>query len=180
MATVMVTFRQTLIAVLFVVTAVMPPWPAAADDADLCSKESGDAAIAACGRAITSGIYNGNNLANLFLNRGVEYSSKGDNDRAIQDYDQAIRLNPKHANTFYNRGVAYRSKGQYDRAIADYDQAIRLNPQDADFFFERGVAYGLKGQYDRAISNYNEAIRLDPQHASAIKYRQEATAKKKQ
>ena len=49
-------------------------------------------------------------------------------DRAIEDYDQAIRLNPNFAEAFYNRGVAYDGKGQPDRAIEDYDQAIRLNP----------------------------------------------------
>ena len=35
------------------------------------------------------------------------YSAKGDKDRAIQDFDQAIRLNPQHAPAFNNRGFAY-------------------------------------------------------------------------
>ena len=49
-------------------------------------------------------------------------------DRAIQDFDQAIKLNPNYAIAFYNRGNAYRLKGQHDRAIQDLDQAIKLNP----------------------------------------------------
>jgi tetratricopeptide (TPR) repeat protein len=47
---------------------------------------------------------------------------QGPNDRAIEDYDQAIRLNPNCAEAFSNRGIAYGSKGQPDRAIEDYDR----------------------------------------------------------
>ena len=52
-----------------------------------------------------------------------------DYDRAIADFDQAIRLDAKNANAFYNRGIAYHEKHDYDRAIADFDQAIKLDRQ---------------------------------------------------
>jgi len=81
------------------------------------------------------------NLAIAFYNRGNSYRSKGQPDRAIEDYDQAIRLNPIYALAFYNRGNAYNGKGQPDRAIEDYDQAIRLNPNYADAFSNRGLVY---------------------------------------
>src|SRR5437868_620968 len=67
--------------------------PAAADDAESCQKESGDVAIAACSRAIASGQYKDRGLATLYYNRGTNYMYKGQHDRAIQDYDQTIRLN---------------------------------------------------------------------------------------
>jgi tetratricopeptide (TPR) repeat protein len=57
------------------------------------------------------------------------YALKGQNDSAIQDLDQAIRLNPNDADAFYNRGNAYARKSQFDRAIQDFDQAIRLRSQ---------------------------------------------------
>ena len=56
------------------------------------------------------------------------YGNKGDQDRAIADYDQAIRLDPGLAHAYANRGSAYTDKMDYDRAIADLDQAIRLDP----------------------------------------------------
>jgi len=127
-----------------------------------------DVAINYCTQAIESGQISGKSLAFAFYRRGNGYHEKGDYDRAILDYDQAIRLNPSHANAFSNRGVAYARKGDYDRAIQDYDEAIRLNPNHADAFSNRGVAYGRKGDYDRAIQNYDEAIRLNPNHASAL------------
>ena len=35
---------------------------------------------------------------------------KGDNDRAIADYTEVIRLNPNYAMAFNNRGAAYGKK----------------------------------------------------------------------
>ena len=62
-------------------------------------------------------------------NRGNAYTAKGDYDRAIQDFDQSIKLNPTYAKPFNNRGVAYLRKGEYDLAIKAFDEAIKLNPE---------------------------------------------------
>src|SRR6266436_4016609 len=121
-----------------------------------------------CTQAIESGQLSGKGLGFAFYSRGNAYYEKRNYNQAIQDYDQAIRLNPSHASAFSNRGVAYASKGDYDRAIENYDEAIRLNPNHADAFSNRGVAYGRKGNYDRAIQNYDEVIRLNPNHANAL------------
>jgi tetratricopeptide (TPR) repeat protein len=80
------------------------------------------------------------NNASAFSDRGVIYHEKGDYDRAIADYTEAIRLDPKYSNAFYNRGYAYEKKGDYDRAIADYTEAIRLVPGNALAFCDRGRA----------------------------------------
>ena len=95
------------------------------------------------------------------------YRDKGDTDRAIADYTEAIRLDPKFAIAYNNRGLAYRDKGDTDRAIADFTEAIRLDPKFANAYASRGVAYRDKGDMDRAIADYTEAIRLDPKLAIA-------------
>jgi tetratricopeptide (TPR) repeat protein len=74
------------------------------------------------------------NLAVAFMNRGNAYEGKGQHDRALEDYDQAIRLSPNWPVAFTNRGNAYNRKGQYDRAVEDFDQAIRFNPNYAEAF----------------------------------------------
>jgi lipoprotein NlpI len=137
-----------------------------ADDKKTCANESGDVAIAACSRAIASGRYRGSNLAELYTNRGVEWRAKGDNDRAIADYTEAISLDPKYAVAYNNRGLAWSAKGDLDRAIADYDSAIQLDPKNALAYDNRGKAWKDKGNYERAIADYNEVIRLDPKYAT--------------
>ena len=42
-------------------------------------------------------------------------------DRAIEDYNEALRLKPDFAQAFSDRGAAWYFKGEYQKAIADYD-----------------------------------------------------------
>ena len=64
---------------------------------------------------------------------------------AIEDYDEAIRLNPQYADAYNKRGIAYGDLGQYERAIEDWDEAIRLDPQYGNAYYNRGIAYGYLG-----------------------------------
>ena len=59
----------------------------------------------------------------FFYNRGLAYVDNGQYDRAIADYNEAVRLRPE-AKFLSSRGDSYNYKGDYDRAIADYDRAL--------------------------------------------------------
>jgi tetratricopeptide (TPR) repeat protein len=140
------------------------PLSAAAGDRETCADWQSEQAVAACSRLL-----NQNPSDAIFHNnRGTAYWGKHDYDRAVLDYDQAIRLDPKLVVAYYGRGRAYEEKHEYDRAISNYDQAIRLDPKFANAYNDRGNSY-YKGQqdYDRAISDYDQAIRLDPKFANA-------------
>ncbi len=127
-----------------------------------------DQRINGCSAVIRGGRDKGEKLAEAFNNRGMAYRSRDDGDRAILDYSQAIRINPKFASAYNNRGVAYDHKGDYDRAVQDYEQAIKLMPTFAQAYFNRGNAYLGKSQYAQAIDDYNQAIRLKPDFAAAF------------
>src|ERR1700721_2940301 len=127
-----------------------------------------DTQIAACTDAIKAGKGQGKDLASAFGNRGNAYFAKAQYDRAIQDLDQAIKLDPDYAAAFCNRGSAYFGKAQYDRAIQDLDQAIKLDPNFALAFNWRGNAYDDKGEHDRAIQDYDQAIKLNPNLATSL------------
>jgi tetratricopeptide (TPR) repeat protein len=133
-----------------------------------CPASDPDLSVSGCTAVIQSGGKTHENLAAAFNNRGLAYVKKGEYDRAIQDYDEAIRLDPNFAKAFNNRGAAYAAKGENDRAIQDYDEAIRLNPNEAIPFGNRGFAYDKKGQYDRAIQDFDKVIQLNPNDAKAF------------
>ena len=101
-------------------------------------------------------------LAIAHNNRGNAYTAKGDYERAIEDFDDAIKLDPTHAKPFNNRGVAYLRKGEYDLAIESLDEAIKLDPNYGGAFANRAGIYLKKNEYDRAARDYDEAIRLKP------------------
>ena len=66
-----------------------------------------------------------------FYARGNSYREKGNIDRAIADYNEAIRLDPRFSFVYHDRGIAYRMKGDRDHAISDFREAVRLNPDIA-------------------------------------------------
>ena len=85
-------------------------------------------------------------------NRGDVYAQKHDYNRAIADYNEAIRLDPQNARTYAARGLADIMKRDYDRAIADFSEAIRLGPKNARAYATRGHAYNMKGDHDSALA----------------------------
>ena len=71
-----------------------------------------------------------------YSNRGLIFAVKNDYDRAIADYNEAIRLDPGYAIAYFNRGLAYANKNELDRAIADYGEAIKNNSQAQRSLFQ--------------------------------------------
>lgn len=99
--------------------------------------------------------------------RGAAGMHQKDYDKALADFDAAIRIHPSHANLYNDRGLAWRRKKDYDRAIADFSYAIYLKPTIATAHINRGVTWRLKEDYDKAIADFNVVVRLDPLYARA-------------
>jgi tetratricopeptide (TPR) repeat protein len=146
---------------------------------DDCLNEAGrdpDKAIRYCTTAIDSGRLTNYELVHSLNSRGWAYYRKADFDRAIQDYNQAIQLQPDYAFAFNDRGLAYAGNRDFNRAIEDYSQAIKLNPDFALAFNNRGFAYASKRDNDRAIQDFNAAIRLRPDNSEVFYNRGRAYA----
>jgi tetratricopeptide (TPR) repeat protein len=112
--------------------------------------------------------------AAAFYNRGIAYRNQGKFDRAIEDYDQALRLRPAFADALNDRGLAYRHKGDNERAIADFDEALRARPDFAAALFNRGGAWVSLGKLDRAIADFERVLVLEPGDIDALLARGEA------
>lgn len=116
-------------------------------------------------------------LATAYNNRGLAFRASGDLDRAIEDYDQAIRLMPDYVVAINNRGVALMAKGEFDRAIIDLDRAIQLRPDYLVAFAARAATYDRKGLFDRAIADLDVIIKADPKNATHVRERGKLKAK---
>lgn len=139
------------------------PALAQSDDRTVCERTSGDAAIAACTRAITSGTFSGVELAKLHNNRGVELKNQKRLDEALKDYDELIRLNPSDFFSFNNRANVRRDNGDIPGAIADYTVATRLEPAYAAAYVNRGLVQERAGDIEKARESFN-AVLATPTH----------------
>ena len=68
-----------------------------------------------------------------FYNYGIILKLHKPNE-ALEQFDNALRLNAKASETWNNRGTIFNDLQQYERAISDFDQAILLDPGYAEAF----------------------------------------------
>jgi tetratricopeptide (TPR) repeat protein len=103
--------------------------------------------------------------------RGDANKNQGNWDQAIDDYNEAIKIDPNSELAYNNRGLANYYKGSYDRAIADFNEALRLKSDYAEAYNNRGRAYYAKNDYDKAFADYTQAITLNSQFPFAYNNR---------
>ncbi len=82
--------------------------------------------------------------------------------RALEDYQQALRLNPNDLSGRLSRASIYSDLRQDDQALTDLNEALRLAPNDAYALSLRGFTWMRKGRSDLALSDLSAAIRLNP------------------
>jgi len=105
---------------------------------------------------------------------------KGELDKALADFDTAIKLDPKHVEAFYNRGLTRSHLKEWDKAVSDFDEAIRLDPNSSITFCDRGNVWANKGEWDKTIADLSEALRLEPKNFRALNNRAAAFTETRQ
>ena len=90
-----------------------------------------DQIVAICGPLIDSEKTVKADRVKALIARAGVYDRKDQIDRAIGDYDTALRLDPTLADIFNARGELRRKKGDRPRALADFSAAIKLDPNQA-------------------------------------------------
>lgn len=77
--------------------------------------------------AYTKAIELNGNQAEYYLNRGIAYKGKLQNEAAIADFNRAIEILPTMSAAFYNRGKVYEIVGNIQQAKVDFDAAEKLS-----------------------------------------------------
>ncbi len=96
-----------------------------------------------------------------------DYYEKGDYEKAIENYNMAILLNPLFSEAYFNRALSYYQLKNYDKSIADYTEAAELDPKNPIIFNNKGDAFYRKQDYTSAIKDYDKAIMLNPNYLKA-------------
>lgn len=102
-----------------------------------------------------------------YLNRGTLYVNRQQYDKAIADFDHAIRLDDKEEIAYYNRALAFFNLGQLDKAYLDCSRSIACSPDFFDGWYLRAFIKNKLGNYPGALADYNCAIRIRPDHELA-------------
>jgi protein O-mannosyl-transferase len=106
-----------------------------------------------------------------YNNRGALFYKERKNDRALEDFNQAIELSPDYAEAFNNRGNLFMNEQKYDEALGDFNKAIELKPGFPVAFFNRGTLFYNEKRINEALNDFNKAIELNPGYSDAYNLR---------
>jgi len=105
-------------------------------------------------------------FAEAYNNLGVGYSLLGDSNRAIEQFDLALK-NRGGSITYYNRGGVFFHQRDFQKTIEDYSKAIDIDPQTPLFYQARADGYFASCEYGQARDDLTVAIKLLKDDAKA-------------
>src|SRR5262249_22156074 len=94
--------------------------------------------------------------------RGETWQRKGELERAMGDYSEAIRLDPRQALAYRHRAELWQRQGNLTAARADAEQSVKLAPQQAESLVVRAQVLKALGRKSDAIDDYRKALALTP------------------
>jgi len=93
---------------------------------------------------------------------GVSNLNTGKPEKALEDFNRAIKIDPKLAGGYLGRANTLNIMGRYGESIEDYDTALEIDPKLANAYINRASAYSHLEEYEKAIADYEKGLELDP------------------
>ncbi|MCG2778218.1 MAG: adenylate/guanylate cyclase domain-containing protein [Desulfobacterales bacterium] len=86
-------------------------------------------------------------------------------DKAVEESELAVSLNPNSADNIVILSMVFRSVGRVEEALALLNKAVRLNPMPPNYYIhEFGSCYRLMGRYEEAITMLKRVLDNNPNY----------------
>ncbi len=108
--------------------------------------------------------------ADAWMFLGRIYTNRN-NPRALQFFDNVLRLDTANLEAREFKGVFYKRTGDFDNAFSTYRDIIARNPDYSNAYFDMGVIYLELDSLTKAHNNFDIAIKTDPLFIKAYYYR---------
>lgn len=104
-------------------------------------------------------------------NRGRSYEELGQVKKAISDFEEILKLDPKNVSANLSLAkIAYNNK-EFNKVLIYTGEAIDLNENSAQAHFLAGRASHQLGYFDQALASYDNAISINRDFGEAYLYR---------
>ena len=103
-----------------------------------------------------------------YVTLGRVHDATGKHDLALQEFQQALHLDPLNSPALSGLARSYRRSGRIADAEAAYQRAIALRSNDWDAYNNYGQFSQSQGKYAQAITQYQKALQLTPDNAQVL------------
>jgi Tfp pilus assembly protein PilF len=83
-------------------------------------------------------------------------------DKAFEDFNEAIRAGTKSADVYEGTALVYESRGELKKALLFITRAISMNPEKGGAYYNRAMIYDGLNNKEEAIKDYSTALNHDP------------------
>lgn len=98
------------------------------------------------------------------IEKGDIYFDKGRYQKALDNYNKALNLEPKNIDALICVGLCYRNLKEYDKAIEYYNTALEIEPDNKTALNNKGYALEMKDQIEEALEMYKKSLEVDPNY----------------
>ncbi len=106
-------------------------------------------------------------LANDFLQQGLDAHRAGDLVTAEKDYREALRHEPQNKYAYFNLGVIAQAQGRAAEAENDYRIALTIDQDFISPLFNLAILRTAANDTTEAIALYRHAVAVDASYAAA-------------
>ncbi|MDT5156083.1 MAG: hypothetical protein QOH51_440 [Acidobacteriota bacterium] len=110
--------------------------------------------------------------AHTLYERGLDAYKHNRDEEAVEDFKQAVELDPDYAEGFYHLGLAYNVTKQreeadksFERAVKLYEKMTKQDSKNSDAYYFLGLCYEQLGKYDDAVRALKEAVKTSPEES---------------
>jgi tetratricopeptide (TPR) repeat protein len=90
---------------------------------------------------------------------GEALDEKGDNAGAVQQFQAAVKANPKEPNVHFGLGYLLWAQKRYDEAIPEFEAELANDPKNYQAMIYLGDTYVKQNQFDKARPVLEEAVK---------------------
>lgn len=110
----------------------------------------------------------GGKVAFVYNNLGVVYQMRGDQVRAIEQFREAIRLQPNYAAPRILLGASLLAMGQDVEATRELERAVKIQPDEPLAHVQLAHAYQRTGNYAGLVEQYRALHSLQPDDPESL------------
>lgn len=99
---------------------------------------------------------------NIHNNLGYIYFQKNENEKALEEFQKAIDINPTYGDAYHNLGNTYYQMKKIKEAEESYRKAIEINPNLWQSHQNLAVLYHESGRSNLAIEEIKKAMEINP------------------